>query len=126
MSKIIEATCVAGVVKIGTLPIPGTVIFSEGVGSSQGVIILEGGEKFYFAKITPDLKTTIEQTATALGDVVSALTQISTALTAIAAVPSGWVTPPPTVPANVAIITAKAAALTATQAALTTLKGMLK
>lgn len=126
MSKAIEATCAAGVVKVGALPVEGAVIFSEGVGSSQGIVIMEGGEKFYFAKITPDLKTTIEKTADALVDVVSALNEIATALTTIATVPSGWVTPPASVAANVAIIISKAAEITAGSAALTTLKGVLK
>jgi hypothetical protein len=59
-------------------------------------------------------------------DLASSLTTISTSLTTIAAVPSGWVTPPPTIAADVLQLTAKIATLNATKTALTTLKGALK
>lgn len=126
MSKIMEAVVQGGAVKVGSLSVPGAVILSEGDADSQGILILESGEKFYITKITPDLKTTIEKTADLIEDLNSALTEIATALTAIAAVPSGWVTPPPTVAANVTQILAKVAELTATRTALNTLKGALK
>lgn len=126
MSKIMEAVVQGGVVKVGSLSVPGAVILSEGAANSQGILILESGEKFYITKITPDLKTTIEKTADLIEDLNAALTEIATALTAIAAVPSGWVTPPPTIAANVTQILAKVTELTATRTALNTLKGALK
>lgn len=126
MSKIMEAVVQGGVVKVGSLSVPGAVILSEGDADSQGLLILEGGEKFYITKITPDLKTTIEKTADLIEDLNAALTEIATALTTIAAVPSGWVTPPATVAANVTQILAKVAELTATRTTLTTLKEALK
>lgn len=126
MSKILEATCEGGVVKVGTLPVAGTTILSEGVGPSQGLLLLEGAEKHYLAKTTPDLKTTLEKLSSSLTDIASALTEVGTALTTIAAVPSGWVTPPASVAANVATILSKVSTITAAQAQIDNLKGMLK
>ncbi len=114
MSKILEASCVAGVVSSEGKPVAGTVILSEGVGSSEGVLILEGGERFYISKTSPDLKTTIEKVASALG-------QIATALGLIDAKPTGGTGSAPVPLAADAIV-----AIGVAQTQLTALKEMLK
>ncbi len=106
MSKILEASCVAGVVMIGAIPVPGVTILSEGVSPSTGIVVMQGDEAFYIAKISPDLKSTLET-------ISSTLTTIATTLTAIGAGMTGPTTaPPPTLAVNVAQITTAAAALT--------------
>lgn len=127
MSKILEATCLAGVVKVGVLPVPGANVFSEGVGSSQGLLLMQGEDKHYFAKTTPDVKTTIEKTMDALEDLASVLNTIATTLTSIGAGMTGPTTaPPPTLAVDVATIVSKAAEITATRALLSTLKASMK
>ncbi len=126
MAKVLEAVVQNGVVKVGSLSVPEAVIFSEGLSNSQGVLLLEESGAYYIPKTSPDLNATLEQLLTGLQNITQSLTEVSTALTAIAAVPSGWVTPPPTIAANVAIITTKVAAITAARTALNTLKGALK
>lgn len=127
MSKILEATCLAGVVKVGALPVTSAVILSEGVAQSSGALLMEGDEQFYIPKITPDLKTTLENLSSTLADVGSALTQTAAALTAIGANMLGPATaPPPTLAASVAAITAKVTTIAATKVLVDTLKGALK
>ncbi len=125
MSKVLEAVVSGGAVKVGSVTVE-AVIFSEGASDSQGLLILDELGAYYLAKTSPDLKTTLEKAIDAIQDIESALTEVATALTAIAAVPSGWVTPPPTVAANVAQILAKVVEVTASRTALNTLKGALK
>lgn len=120
-----EAVLEGGVVKVGDLVVEAT-LFSEGEANSQGLLFMDEYGVYYFAKTTPDLKTTIEKASDALADAATALTQAATALTTIAAVPSGWVTPPASVAANVAQITAKVAEIQTGVTALNTLKGALK
>lgn len=111
--KLLEATCVAGVVKVGVLPVLGATILSEGVGPSSGILVLQDDDgKFYIAKTTPDLATTLDQLTTAL-------TQIASALTVLDAKPLGTLPAVPGVAANVA-------AITVANAALTTLRAILK
>jgi hypothetical protein len=112
MAKILPATCVGGVVKVGALEVPSAVILSEGVASSAGVLVVEEDAAHYLAKTSPDLKTTLEKIASALG-------QIATALTALDAKPLGTL---PAAPSSAAAI----AQITTLQGELTTLKGALK
>jgi hypothetical protein len=112
MSKVLTGTCLAGQVFAEGLPVLGAVILSEGLGPSEGVVILEDDEITYLARTSPDLKTTLEQ-------LTSALTTIATTLTAIGAGMTGATTaPPPTLPAGVTAINAAATALTALKAVL--------
>ena len=124
MSKILEATCVGGVVKVGNLPVPETTILSEGVGQSEGVVLLEKDKSTYIADTTPDLKSTLTQLETALAQTASALTEIVTALATVSAA-----TIPPTtggIASNVAAITAAGVQINLAKSNLTTLKGALK
>lgn len=113
MSKALEATCEGGVVTCEGVPVPDVTVLSEGVGESEGLLVLEGLKKTYLASNATDLKTTIEK-------LVSAVDKIGLTLTAIGAGMTGPTTaPPPTLAADVA-------ELTAITVELTTLKGALK
>lgn len=114
MSKIIPATCAGGVVTAEGFAVPGAVVLSEGVGSSEGALILERDAPTYVAKTSPDLKATLEA-------IVSVLGQLTAALTAIDAKPTGGTASAPT-----PVATANVAQLTALQSQLTTLKGALR
>lgn len=85
MSKMLDATCEAGVVTADGVPVPGTDIIGEGVGASTGKLFIDGEEKAYFPKVTPDLKTTIEQAIAALEAASSGLAACSTALNVVGA-----------------------------------------
>ncbi len=74
MSKVLDATCLAGVVKVGALPVAGADILSEGVASSSGILVMDEDRKTYIPKTSGDLVTTLEKIADALGDIASALT----------------------------------------------------
>lgn len=131
MSKALPASCVGGIVTAGGVPVPAADILSEGVGPSEGVLILDEDEAKYIAKTSPDLKATLEQLISALDKTVEALGKASSALTgldtagfliaATAGVPS-----PPLQAANIAGITTASAEITAAKVQLTALKGMLK
>lgn len=113
MSKMIEATCVGGVVTADSVPVPAADILSEGVGSSSGILILDQDQAKYITSNATDIKAAIEK-------INSALSEIASALTAIAGQMLGPATaPPPTLPASVIAINLKVTELT-------TLKGMLK
>lgn len=145
MSKIIEATCQAGIVSIEQIPHQGVKILSEGVGQSQGIAILEVDKQTYIANTTPDLKTTLEKLIAALEKVETALEKVSDGLDKTKTVlnthdtagfligASGGVPYTPTSAANIAGIgTAKSGVDTAKsgletiRSELTTLKGNLK
>lgn len=127
MSKVLEAVVQGGRVKVGSLEIPGAIILSEAAGDSQGLLFLEEAGKFYVAKTSPDLKTTLEKTIDALAGAADALTKVSTTLTSIGAGMTGPSTaPPPTLATDVADITTKVAAINTAKSALNTLKGSLK
>lgn len=113
MSKALEASCVAGIVKVGQTPVPGATLLSEGIAPSEGILILEEDKATYLAKTSPDLKTTLDK-------VSSAITKISTILTSIGAAMTGPTTaPPPTLVSDVA-------ELLATNVELIALKSSLK
>lgn len=124
MSKVLEATCLAGIVKVGQTPVPDTTVLSEGVGSSSGVLILEEDKKTYIAKTSPDLKSTLEQLEVALSQTATALLEVIQALGVVSAA----TIPPSTggIASNVANITVATVQLNLAKSQVTTLKGMLK
>lgn len=127
MSKILSAKVQGGVVKVGELVIDDAVIFSEGAANSDGVLMLDEDKQFYFAKTTPDLKTTLEQVSIALDKAATAITKISTTFTSVAAGMTGPTTaPPPTIAADVALLVTYSTAISAAKTQLDTLKGALK
>jgi hypothetical protein len=73
LNKLIEATCLNGIVKDGdNAMIEGAEIQSEGVAQSSGFAFIEKGKVIYFTKTSGDLKTVIEK-------IISCLTIIETA-----------------------------------------------
>lgn len=112
MSKTLEANCTGNVVKIGSDPIAAEIL-SEGVGESQGIVVMDKDKAYYITSNATDLKTTLQK-------LTDALTQIGTTLTSIGAGMTGPTTaPPPTLATDVAQIN-----LIVTE--LTTLKDTLK
>lgn len=106
MSKILSASCVAGVVTSQGVPVTEAVVLSEGVGSSSGALLLEEDKAFYITSNASDIKQTLNK-------VVAALNKIGETLTAIGAGMTGPSTaPPPTLATNVAEITQLAIQLT--------------
>lgn len=78
MSKILRGTCQNGVVREGDAIVPEAVLLSEGVGASEGLVILEEDEASYIAKTSPDLKTTLEKLIAALGQISTAINSLDT------------------------------------------------
>lgn len=120
MSKTIAATCVAGVVTAGGVPVSEAVKLSAGVASSEGILIQDELRAYYLTNMANDLKTTIEK-------LIQILTQVNTALTnsagGIAAVDAK--DGPPAATTNVAAITAAVVQLTTISGDLTLYKEAL-
>ncbi len=106
MARIIAATCVSGQVTVEGFPIEATIL-SQGVASSEGIVILQGATAFYVASNALDLKDVIEKTA-------ELVNLCATLFTAIGAGMTGPTTaPPPTLAADVLNIQTKATVLDA-------------
>lgn len=84
MSKVLPATCEDSVVTCEGVPIPSARILSEGIGESEGVLVLEEDRADYIAKTSPDLKATIEKLIAALGNASAALSAIDNRVYVIA------------------------------------------
>lgn len=145
MSKVLTATCVGGIVSVQGIPVPGVELLSEGVASSEGILIIDEDRAYYVTNIGNDLDTTLEKLIAAIGKIataltkatdgfgkaVDALTKLDTAaflIGAASAVPS-----PPLAAADIAGITTAKTAITtgvselnAIKAELETLKGSLQ
>ena len=126
MTKVLQATCENGVVKVGDVTID-ALILSAGVNSSTGILILQDDRPpVYIASSAEDLDLTIGYLIALITDLASALTTISSTLTAIGAGMTGPTTaPPPTLPTDVATLTSKVTSMNATKVDLQTLKGDL-
>lgn len=120
MSKALPASCVAGVVTAGGVPVLTADKLCEGVASSEGVLILDEDEATYIAKTSPDLKTTLTKLIAILTDLTTALTVIDTKVL----VTTCGAGPGSTVPLPLAA--SSIASLTATKAELLLLKETLK
>lgn len=123
MSKVLDATCAAGVVIAGfpPLPVAGVTILSQGIGPSVGYLILDGTSAYYVAKTAPDLDTTLGAVLDALAEVRAAIQAIATGPITAAGGSAG-----PTWPALATELGTRVTALTAAELQLTTLKGALK
>lgn len=75
MSKVLPATCEDGEVTIEGQVVEATIL-SEGVASSAGIAVLEEDKVSYFAKTSPDLKSTLEKLSSALESIASALSSL--------------------------------------------------
>jgi len=76
MSSVLQATCEAGVVTVDGKEITPTLVLSEGVQSSQGVLIIDGDKSYYVAKTSLDLIAMIES-------LVEIITQVATVATTL-------------------------------------------
>lgn len=104
--KAIDATCVAGVVTAQSIPVEATVI-SEGVKSSDGVLLLDEDRAIYLTSNAEDIKDLI----TNIGDVLTKIITIATGLDAASNAPGGQT-------ANIATLTSLKATLIAQKEAL--------
>jgi hypothetical protein len=127
-TKLLDATCDAnGKVTAAGALVPEAQVLSEGKQASSGVLLIEQDKARYLPSSATDIKTTIDNLVTTIGDVNDALTKIASILTAIGAGMTGATTaPPPTLAADVLVITSKVTALNTIKSDLTTLKGALK
>lgn len=76
MSKTLQATCSAGVVKVGTIPLPDAVKLSKGIGASSGIAVIDEDKQYYLANTVPDLETTLDKLITVLGTIGDTLDKV--------------------------------------------------
>lgn len=130
MSKVLPASCAAGVVLAGVppLPLPAATVLSEGVGPSEGIAILDEDTVFYVPDTTPDLKATLDSLVNVLTQVKAALDKAVSALTTIDSKPTGGTgsAPTPAATVDIAAITTAATAIDGLKTTLSTLKGALR
>src|SRR5690606_10168795 len=88
MSRLLEATCAAGVVTVEGFPVPSAEILSGGVGPSEGFVILDGDKAYYVANTTPDLKTTLDKLTSALTAILAAISATNLAIPTLATAPT--------------------------------------
>jgi hypothetical protein len=84
MSKILEASCVGEVVTVEGIPLENVEILSEGLGQSEGALLMEGQKKFYITSSASDLSSTIDQIVEGLNKTVEGLNAAGGALNGIA------------------------------------------
>ncbi len=95
MSKILEATCIASVIKYDGKVIPGAIVLSSGVASSEGLALIEEGRVVYITSNASDINLTLGHLSTNLEKLSQVLTKISTTLGTIGAKMTGPTTAPP-------------------------------
>lgn len=127
MSRILEATCIGGVVTSEGVPVPIAEIFSAGIAQSQGLLIMQDGKAYYITSNATDIEATLDGVSDAITTLTATIAQLITTFGSFAAAMTGPTTaPPPTLAAEMAVLTAKSAELTATKATLELLKAGLK
>lgn len=128
MSKILDAICTGGQVKVGDTIVQEAVINSEGVGDSTGTLFMEDDKVKYIAKTSPDLKTTLTKLVDALTQTATALTQTASGLGAIDVKPTGGTgsASTPVAASNISAITSAVSSINTAKADLATLKDNLK
>lgn len=82
MSKILDASCVAGVVTVEALPIDATIL-SQGFAESTGVVVLEEEKATYITSNSED----IEEIITQIGGLIDKIILIATSLDAVTVSP---------------------------------------
>lgn len=83
MSKVLNASCEAGVVTCQETVVEEAELFSEGVAASEGLLIQDKDKAFYIAKTSEDLKITLQKLVTTLTRVSTALEKTADALTSL-------------------------------------------
>lgn len=127
MSKILEATCQSGVVKVDNLAISDVIILSEGLGASTGILIMQDGQAYYVPYAAIDLKNTLIKIDTTLTNVIDAINKVGDTLTTIGAGMTGPTTAPPgTLVADVLLIKNYATVLNTVKTDFAAIKDSLK
>lgn len=124
MSKALLATCEDGEVFCEGKLIEDCEIFSEGVGVSQGLLILDEDKRYYVAKTSPDLKLTLEKVIVALDNAADALNALDTAAFLVG-VTGGAMTPAVGIPGT-PVAASNISAINSAKADLEELVGELK
>lgn len=76
MSKVLRATCEGGTVTALETEVESARILSEGVGASEGILVLDEERADYLASNASDIKKLLTAIVSALGEVSSALSSI--------------------------------------------------
>jgi hypothetical protein len=118
MPRAIAATCENGVVTAEGVVVPGTVILSQGVGPSSGILVIDEDKKYFVAKTSPDVDATLESVIDALEAIVATIGALKSAVTN----PVGGVTSL----AATAVTAVSTAAIDTAKNALETLQGELR
>jgi hypothetical protein len=127
MSKVLSATCEAGVVKVEGLAATDVIILAEGLGASTGVLIMQDGQAYYVPYAAIDLKNTLIKIDSTLTNVIDAINKIGDTLVTIGSGMTGPTTAPPgTLAADVLIIKNYAAVLGTVKTDFAAIKDELK
>jgi hypothetical protein len=133
MSKTLQASFnkITNAVEVAGTPVLNVTILSEGKENSEGAVVLDEYEAFYFAKTKPDLVQTLEKIIDALSQVSAALNKCASALTSLdtagfliaadAGVPGT-----PVATSDISEISSAQANIDTIKSDLTTLKGALR
>jgi len=81
LTKLLEATCEAQVVKVGTATVSGAQILSEGVAASTGLLFLDGPKSKYVTSSASDVKALITSMVSILDKCLEILTGLDGAST---------------------------------------------
>ena len=126
MAKVLAATCEAGKVTAEGVEIPGTVILSEGVGASSGILFIDQDRKYYVAKSSPDLDAALEQAIAGLESAASGLSSASSGISGLIPFTTDPILAGLASVAALAGIASAASGISAAVSALEALKGELK
>jgi hypothetical protein len=76
MSKIIDASCQAGVVTADGVPVTTAEVLSEGVASSTGILVMDEDRQYYVTSSAQDLSGMIESMTTILEQIIVVVTAL--------------------------------------------------
>jgi len=76
LSKVLPADCQSQTVKVSGNPVSEADILSEGVGASQGVILIDEDGVYYLTSNAADLKETLDKTVDAINKIADVLTTL--------------------------------------------------
>lgn len=68
MTKILDATCEAGIVTAEDVPVSDAQILSQGTKSSEGILVMDEDKATYVTSNADDLKDAIDKLSSILGD----------------------------------------------------------
>lgn len=73
MSKVLNATCAAGVVTAASFPVTGATILSQGIRASTGLLVMDDDKKTYVTSNAADIHDAIVSLNTIIGQIVTIL-----------------------------------------------------